>query len=136
MKLILVLLLVLSLPNLAWSANRYWVGGTGSWSDATNHWATSSGGSPGVGNTPTYIDDVFVDSSSGFSGGGTLTLDVSNPQCHDFTCTSGHTYTITTSASPPDLIPYGSMTLETGITMTGINLSFNGAGTGRTFTTA
>jgi hypothetical protein len=117
-------------------ANRYWVGGTGSWSDATNHWATSSGGGGGVGNLPTISDDVFIDSSSGFSGGGTLTLDINDPYCKNFTCTSGHTYTITTSAAIPDLIPYGSMTLEAGITMTGINLSFSGSGTGRTFTSA
>lgn len=45
-------------------ANRYWVGGTGSWSDNVHHWATTSGGSGGVGNTPTASDDVFFDANS------------------------------------------------------------------------
>lgn len=53
-------------------ADKYWVGGTGNWSDATNHWATESGGSPNASNLPTSADDVFIDT---FSGGGSITLD-------------------------------------------------------------
>lgn len=39
-------------------AERYWVGGTGNWNDATNHWAASDGGTPGAGNLPTSADNV------------------------------------------------------------------------------
>ena len=46
-------------------ANAYWVGGSGNWSDATNHWATSSGGSPGVGNAPDATSNVIFDANSG-----------------------------------------------------------------------
>jgi hypothetical protein len=53
------------------SANKYWVGGTGNWSDATNHWSASSGGSPGAAK-PTTNDVVYVDGSSGT---GTITVD-------------------------------------------------------------
>jgi hypothetical protein len=54
-------------------AARFWVGGTGNWSDATNHWATGSGGSPAAVNTPASADTCTFD---GLSGGGTCTLDV------------------------------------------------------------
>ena len=40
---------------------KYWVGGSGNWSDDTNHWALSSGGLPGIGNLPTSSDNVIFD---------------------------------------------------------------------------
>ncbi|MCU0431011.1 MAG: hypothetical protein MUF42_13685 [Cytophagaceae bacterium] len=46
------------------AAVYYWVGGTGNWSDATNHWANTSGGIPGTGLVPTSADSVVID---GFS---------------------------------------------------------------------
>lgn len=54
---------------------KYWVGGTGNWSDATNHWATSSGGSPGVGNIPTSSDNVYFDANSFSAPSQTVTID-------------------------------------------------------------
>ncbi len=54
-------------------ANRYWVGGTGNWSD-TAHWSASSGGTGGVAK-PTSTDNVYFDANS-FSGiGQTVTVD-------------------------------------------------------------
>jgi len=47
-------------------ANRYWVGGTGDWSD-TSHWSLTSGGVGGQA-VPTSVDDVFIDDNSGESG--------------------------------------------------------------------
>lgn len=61
---LIFLLLIFSLQN-AFCANRYWVGGTGLWTDAASHWATSSGGSPSAGNLPSSSDDVYFDSNSG-----------------------------------------------------------------------
>ena len=46
-------------------ATAYWVGGTGNWSDAANHWASSSGGAPGAGNAPDATSNVVFDASSG-----------------------------------------------------------------------
>lgn len=52
-------------------ANRFWVGGTGTWDASdTTHWASSSGGAggqsvPGSGDTVTF---------NGSSGGGTVTV--------------------------------------------------------------
>lgn len=92
---------------------RYWVGGTGNWSDNTNHWSTSSGGAGGA-DVPTSSDDVLIDANSGFGAGGTITLDIVAPVCHDFTSNSGHTYSIT---SPEHIDIYGSITLEANLTI-------------------
>lgn len=73
-------------------ANRYWVGGSGNWSDNTNHWSDSSDGSPGA-SLPTSSDDVFIDENSGFDEGGTIHLQ-GDVFVHDFICNSGHTYEI------------------------------------------
>ena len=48
-------------------ANRYWVGGRGTWT-STSHWSTTSGGSSGA-SVPTATDDVYFNSSSGFGAG-------------------------------------------------------------------
>lgn len=46
-------------------ANRYWVGGAGTWDGAnTTNWSASSGGSGGA-SVPGPNDDVFFDSASG-----------------------------------------------------------------------
>lgn len=97
-------------------ADRYWVGGTGVWSDAANHWAATSGGAPNAANLPTQNDIVHIDSSSGFGSGGTIGLDGSygSTKCHDFISNSGHNYNIDYNTS--DLYVYGSATLEAGIT--------------------
>lgn len=42
---------------------RYWVGGTGNWSDGSTHWSLTSGGSPGQ-TMPGISDDVYFDSLS------------------------------------------------------------------------
>ena len=52
---------------------RYWVGGTGNWSD-TSHWSTSSGGSGGA-SVPTSSDAVFFDANSFSAAGQTVTVD-------------------------------------------------------------
>jgi hypothetical protein len=52
-------------------ANRYWVGGTGTWSTSnTTNWSTSSGGSGGA-SVPGTSDAVIFDGSS---GSGTVTV--------------------------------------------------------------
>ena len=43
-------------------ANRYWIGGSGNWSDPS-HWSTTSGGTWDA-SVPTSADDVFFDASS------------------------------------------------------------------------
>lgn len=116
------------------AAKRYWVNGTGSWTDATNHWALSSGGTPGAGNTPNENHDVYIDANSGFGGGGTITLDTSGATARNLTCSSGHSYTITSTDTPPDLSIYASASLESGITFTNVHFYFLGITLGNTLT--
>lgn len=99
-------------------ANRYWVGGTGNWSDATNHWATASNGSPGSGNLPTSSDNVFFDNNSA-AGTFTVTIDTASAVCGAFDASG-----ITNSAR--------KMTL-TGTTSVGV-LTVNGNWTNPTST--
>ncbi|MBL7704500.1 MAG: T9SS type A sorting domain-containing protein [Taibaiella sp.] len=76
-------LFFLMLPFAGYSANYYWVGGAGNWSDI-NHWATTSGGSTLHAIVPSASDNVFFDANSGLSAGATVTIDVV-ANCHDFT---------------------------------------------------
>ena len=52
-------------------ANRYWVGGAGTWDESsTSHWSASSGGATGA-SVPTVSDAVFFNANS---GSGTVTV--------------------------------------------------------------
>lgn len=97
-------------------ADRYWVGGTGNWSDDDNHWASSSGGSPANGNLPTSSDDVFINANSGFGAGGTISVDGVSGECNNFTSNSGHTYALDTNDGEFTINFYGSIILESGLT--------------------
>ncbi len=66
---------------------RFWVGGTGNWSD-TAHWSDSSGGSSGF-SVPVSTDPVTFDSSS---GGGTVTVNQA-ADCASLTFAGGTGYT-------------------------------------------
>lgn len=61
----------LALAQAAPAADRYWVGGSGSWSD-TSHWATQRGGNGGA-SVPGAADDARFDASS---GSGTVSFNV------------------------------------------------------------
>lgn len=63
-------------------ANRYWVGGTGTWdSSNTTNWSATSGGAGGA-SAPTVADDVFFDSNSGTAATVTVASTAAS-----FTCT-------------------------------------------------
>jgi hypothetical protein len=78
-------------------ANRYWVGGTGTWNGTnTTNWSATSGGSGGA-SVPTSIDDVIFNSSSGASG-TTVTIATGNTGAKSIT-TTGFARTLTGSAA-------------------------------------
>jgi hypothetical protein len=55
-------------------AARFWVGGAGTWDNAsTTHWASSSGGASGA-SAPTSADTATFDVNSGLNTGGTVTI--------------------------------------------------------------
>jgi hypothetical protein len=65
-------------------ADRYWVGGTGNWSN-TARWSTSSGGSSGA-SVPSSSDDVYFDANSNTGTDAfTVTLNTEGRFCNNFT---------------------------------------------------
>lgn len=108
-------------------ANRYWVGGTGTWNtSSTTNWSASSGGASGA-SVPTAADSVFFDQAGTYTVTRTGAL-----TCLDFTVSAG---TVTFS-STGTLAISGSLTLLAGTvwSATGAN-TFNSTSSGRTITT-
>ena len=92
-------------------ADRYWVGGAGTW-DATagTKWATTSGGAGGA-SAPTASDNVFFDAASGsftINAAGSSTANCLNLNCTGFTGNLGG----------GTAIIRGSVTLSSGGTYT------------------
>jgi hypothetical protein len=106
-------------------ANRYWVGGSGSWfSGSTANWSATSGGASGA-SVPTSADDVFFNANS---GGGTVNKSGAVP-CASLNMT-GFSGTFNSSGLG-DLTVSGSVTipstvfLDTGWVSTTSNLVIN-----------
>ena len=110
-------------------ADRYWVGGAGTWTtSSTTVWSTSSGGSSGA-SVPTATDSVFFDTGSGVPGTVTLTGALT---CLDINVSLvGWTF-----ASTGTIAISGNMSLTALTTWTGTGtLTFN-ATTSKTITTS
>lgn len=108
-------------------ANRFWVGGTGDWSD-TAHWSATSGGASGVA-IPTAADDVFFDSaSSGASYTATINTGATR-LARSITCAAPATGDLTLAGTAA-LTVSGSITLYAGMTWSYSGAyTMNGAGT-------
>lgn len=75
-------------------ADRYWVGGTGSWS-STAKWSATSGGAGGQ-TVPTAVDNVFFDANSGTASAVyTATIDTLAATCLNLTITPVSTVGVT-----------------------------------------
>jgi hypothetical protein len=110
-------------------ANRYWVGGAGTWNtSSTTNWSTSSGGSSGA-SVPTAADSVFFDQA------GTYTVTCTGAlTCLDITVSAG-TVTFADGTSPTFAIS-GSMSLVAGTVWSATGtITFNATTTGKTITT-
>lgn len=110
-------------------ADRYWVGGAGTWdATSTTNWSASSGGTSGA-SVPTSSDSVFFDQA------GTYTVTLSGAlNCLDFTVSNG---TVTFSGTPTTLYVYGSIDFKSG-TVFSATLGTTGfllRGVGKTITT-
>lgn len=71
-------------------ADRYWVGGAGTWNNAaTTNWSTSSGGASGA-SVPTTADSVFFDANSGTTPFTVTVSTNSNASCQNMTVSAGN----------------------------------------------
>jgi len=117
-------------------ADRYWVGGTGTW-DATStaNWSASSGGGTGA-SVPTAADNVFFDVNSNV-GTGAFTVTMANDPrvCNDFTA-SGLDGVMTLDGTSIGLTISGSLLFPaTNLTITySGTTTFNATTAGKTIT--
>jgi len=110
-------------------ANRYWVGGSGTWNTtSTTNWSASSGGGSGA-SVPTAADNVIFDQA------GTYTVTMTGAlTCLDITVSAG-TVTFATGTTPTLAIS-GSMSLLAGTVWNSTGaITFNATTTGKTVTT-
>ncbi len=92
--------------------DRFWVGGSGNWSDNTTHWSDVSGGAAGA-SLPTSADAVFFDLNSFTAPGQTVTVDATT-YCLSMNWTgalNNPTFTGTSS-----IITFGSVIFIAGMT--------------------
>jgi len=118
-------------------ADRYWVGGTGTWDGtSTTNWAASSGGASGA-SVPTASDNVFFDANSNVGTGSfTVTMATTPRVCNDFTA-SGLDGAMTLAGTNIGLTVSGSLTFQAtnfSATYTGPT-TFAATTTGKTVTT-
>lgn len=89
-------------------ANRYWVGGTGTWNTTnTANWSATSGGAGGA-TVPTIDDDVFINNGSS-TAAFTITANTAGIICNNLTVSGLN----------------GALTFTTGTTGNTINVSGN-----------
>jgi hypothetical protein len=119
-------------------ANRYWVGGSGTWdATTTTNWSATSGGAGGA-SAPTSADNVIFNSASNAT---LYTVTVgTNAACLDLTAAGPASGNVTFSLGATAVINcYGSFTLPaTGLTWTvtlGAIVNFLATSTGKTVTT-
>jgi hypothetical protein len=103
-------------------ANRFWVGGTGTWtSSSTTNWSTTSGGASGA-SAPTSVDDVYFDANSN-TGTNPFTLTIStNAACLSWNV-SGVDGVMTIAGTVNTFSVYGDIFLQA----TNLNVTFSGA---------
>lgn len=109
-------------------ADRYWVGGSGTWSaSATTNWSATPGGAGGA-SVPTLADSVFFDQA------GTYTVTcIGSQNCLNFTISAG---TVTIAGSFPSLSVYGSFSINSNtVWSTTGTITFRATTTGNTITT-
>lgn len=92
-------------------ADRYWVGGTGTWDGSnTTNWSTSSGGSGGA-SVPTSADNVIFDNGS--DAGANYAVTISGTRvCADFTVASQDFVMTLSGTATPVLQMHGSVSVN------------------------
>ena len=117
-------------------STRYWVGGTGNWSD-TARWSTSSGGGSGA-SVPRSHDDVVFDSASNATAyTATVNAVTGGIRMKSLTIAGPASGNVTLAGSTAIDGIHGNVTLPaTGLTRTYTGaITLSGSTTGKTFTT-
>jgi len=122
-------------------ADRYWVGGAGTWdATTTTNWSATSGGAGGA-SAPTSADNVFFNTSSNLPTNANYAVTVgTNANAQDITIAGPGANTVTiTSGATAVINCYGSWTsASTGVVFTttsGATINFLATTTGKTITT-
>lgn len=107
-------------------ADRYWVGGTGSWTSTAN-WSATSGGTPGA-SVPTISDNVFIDNNS-FLPGGSFQISVpSSLSVADLTVTRTNGNVIwNPSYTSNNININGNLSLNSSLTSFNSAITFTGS---------
>jgi len=118
-------------------ADRYWVGGSGTWnSSSTANWSATSGGSSGA-SAPTSSDNVIFDNASDAGANYTVTIvnDVAGfPACANFTVSSQDFVLTMGTSSATDIYVHGSLSVNPvtagryNVSGTNNGFAFRGAG--------
>jgi hypothetical protein len=118
------------------AADYFWVGGSGNWSDAANHWATTSGGGVFHANPPTNLDDVYFDANSFPAPDAVVTVD-ENAVCRAMDWTGASNNPQFTGTSARTLSFWGSLTLIADMNFNFLgNVYLESLDTDRTLTSA
>jgi hypothetical protein len=122
-------------------ADRYWVGGAGTWdATTTTNWSATSGGAGGA-SAPTSADNVIFDTLSNLPTNASYAVTVgTNANALDITIAGPAVNTVTiTSGATAVINCYGSWTnAATGVVFTGTTgaaINFLATTTGKTITT-
>lgn len=115
-------------------ADRYWVGGSGTWgTGSTTNWSATSGGAGGA-SYPTSADNVIFDQAATYTVTCNGLGGSSSINCANLTVTAG-TVTFAVTSSPVVNV-YGSFTLRAGGTWSSsLPIFFKATSTGHTITT-
>ena len=111
------------------SASKYfWVGGSGNWSDFSNHWATTSGGNVFHSRSPNGNDNVYFDRFSFTASGQTITADSDSSSLKNMSWT-GVTNNPTFNFNGKSINVFGSVIFAENMTISSANLNFSGTTT-------
>ncbi|HYE54976.1 MAG TPA: T9SS type A sorting domain-containing protein [Chitinophagaceae bacterium] len=97
---------------------RYWVGGSGDWSDPSR-WSATSGGPGGSACVPTVNDDVYFDANSFTAPGQTVTVNNSNAYCRNMTWTGATFSPVFNKSASFNLEVWGNLVMNPAVTMHG-----------------
>lgn len=117
-------------------STRYWVGGTGNWSD-TARWSTASGGGSGASVPRSHDDVVFNSSSNATAYTATVNAVTGGIRMKSLTIAGPASGNVTLAGSTAIDGIHGNVTLPgTGLTRTYTGaITLSGSSTGRTLTT-